>query len=447
MGKFKVRGRVYFSKLFYYGLGALILLLAFGQFNAQFFRIGLLALGLYSTLIFLDIILLFLNNKLSFEAHRKVDERFSNGDENTVELTFTNLYNFPVSAVISDEIPEQFQKRDFHLSLKFKSGESKNSTYQLYPTQRGEYHFGALNVLIQSPLRLMIRRFRFSQNQMTKVYPSFKEMKQFEMMAISNRLTEVGIKKVRKIGHQMEFDQIREYTKGDDYRTINWKATARRSHLMVNQYQEEKSQQVISVINLGRSMKMPFEGMTLLDYAINTSLVISKIAMLKDDKAGLLTFNNQLRTLIAPQRSGKQMQTIMEALYNQQTNFEEQSIQVLYSAIRRNIHHRSLLIIYTNFESLSSAKRQLPMLQKLAHDHLVVVVFFENTELKKLTDEKAMDMEGIYIKTIAEKFTYDKKLIVHELERHGVHTILTEPGKLTVDTINKYLELKARGSI
>lgn len=447
MGKLKMRGRVYFSRLFYYGLGILMLLLAFGQFYAPFFRIGLLGLGLYLILIFVEISLLFLNNVASFKARRIVDERFSNGDINTVRLHFSNFYNFPVNAIVTDEIPQQFQKRDFSLFLKLKSGQSKSVDYQLTPVERGEYHFGALNVMVQSPLRLVIRRFCFSQNQMTKVYPSFKEMKQFEMMAISNRLTEVGIKKVRQIGHQLEFDQIRDYTKGDDYRTINWKATARRSHLMVNQYQEEKSQQVISVINLGRSMKMPFEGMTLLDYAINTSLVISKIAMLKDDKAGLLTFNNQLRTLVPPQRSGKQMQTIMEALYNQQTNFEEQSIQVLYAAVRRNIHHRSLLIIYTNFESLSSAKRQLPMLQKLAHDHLLVVVFFENTELKKLTEEKAMDMEGIYIKTIAEKFAYDKKLIVHELERHGVHTILTEPGKLTVDTINKYLELKARGSI
>ncbi len=131
MGKIKVRGRVYFSKLFYYGLGALILLLAFGQFNTQFFRIGLLALGLFSALLLLEIILLFLNGDKNFTAQRKIDDRFSNGDENTVQLSFTNQYHFPVATTIADEIPQQFQKRDFNLELKFKSGESKIVTSTL----------------------------------------------------------------------------------------------------------------------------------------------------------------------------------------------------------------------------------------------------------------------------------------------------------------------------
>ncbi len=447
MAKLRIRGRIFFTKLFYYSVGALALLIALGQFSTLLFLIGILSLGLLVALLFLDAILLYSVDSNAMNAGRTLDERLSNGDNNTIRLHFQNNYRFPITMKVIDEIPIQFQERNFSLHLILKPGQTENINYELRPVERGEYHFGSLNLLIQSPLRLIERRWTFSNNQMTKVYPSFKEMKQFEMMAISNRLTEIGIKKVRRIGHQMEFDQIREYTKGDDFRTINWKATARRSHLMVNQYQEEKSQQVISVIDLGRAMKMPFEGMTLLDYAINTSLVMSKIAMLKDDKAGLITFNNQIRTIVSPQRSGKQMQVIMEALYNQNTGFEEPNIQGLYTTIRRKIHHRSLLIIYSNFESLSSAKRQIPMLQKLAYDHLVVVVFFENTELRQLTENKAADMEGIYIKTIAEKFAYDKKLIVRELKRHGVHSILTEPGKLTVDTINKYLELKARGYI
>ncbi len=421
--------------------------IALGQFSAVFLNIGIIALGLLISTSVLDSIILFYVQKDAIFANRELDDRLSNGDDNTVVLNFQNNYRFPVSVNVIDEIPVQFQKRDFGLKLKLSSGEDKQITYNLRPYTRGEYYFGALNVMVQSPLSLVVRRWYFSRNAMAKVYPSFKEMRQFEMMAISNRLTEFGVKKIRKIGHQMEFDQIREYIKGDDVRTMNWKATARRNHLMVNQYQEEKSQQVISVIDLGRSMKMPFEGMTLLDYAINTCLVLSKIAMLKEDKAGLVTFNNTVRTIIKPQRTGKQMQIIMEALYNQQTGFEEPDLNALYAMLKRQIHHRSLLIIYTNFESLTSAQRRLPMLKKLAKYHLVLVVFFENTELDKLTKDRASDIEGIYIKTIAEKMTYDKKLIVRELERNGIHTILTEPGKLTVQAINKYLELKARGII
>ena len=445
--RIKIRNRVYFSHLFYYAMGVLIFLLALGQFGSLFFQFGLMALGLFILLVFIELVLLFLSAQNKFKASRTMDERFSNGDDNEVILTFTNKYTFPIAIRVIDEVPVQFQERDFMIKKQLKAGETKTETYTLRPVQRGEYRFGSLNVFIKSPLRLIERRYRLVQKEMTKVYPAFKEMRQFEMMAISNRLTEVGIKKIRRIGHQMEFDQIREYTKGDDYRTINWKATARRSSLMVNQYQDEKSQQVISLIDLGRTMKMPFKGMTLLDYAINSSLVLSKIAMLKQDRVGLVTFNNEVRTMVSPRRNNKQMQVIMEALYNQSTHFEEQSMQVLYAALRRKIHQRSLLVLYTNYESLNAAKRRLPMLQKLASDHMVVVVFFENTELKQLTNAKATDMESIYIKTIAEKFAYDKKQIVLELERYGIQSVLTEPENLTVETINKYLELKARGYI
>lgn len=445
--RFGIRNHAYFTPLFYYAIGAVVFLLALGQFGSLYFQFGLIALGLLILLVLIETLLLFGRNKTHFDASRTTDERFSNGDENEVILSFTNHFPFPVVISVIDELPLQFQKRDFLLNERLKAGESRQISYSLRPTERGEYWFGALNVFIKSPLQLIERRLRCGKQEMIKVYPAFKEMRQFEMMAISNRLTEVGIKKIRRIGHQMEFDQIREYTKGDDYRTINWKATARRSSLMVNQYQDEKSQQVISIIDLGRTMKMPFEGMTLLDYAINSSLVLSKIAMLKQDKAGLITFNNKVRTIVPPQRNSKQMQVIMEALYNQTTQFEEQSIQSLYTVIRRKVHQRSLLVLYTNYESLSAAKRQLPMLQKLANDHMVVIVFFENTELKQLTESKASDMEGIYIKTIAEKFAYDKRRIVKELERYGIHSVLTAPENLTVETINKYLELKARGYI
>ncbi|WP_430810608.1 MULTISPECIES: DUF58 domain-containing protein [unclassified Carboxylicivirga] len=443
----RIRNHVYFTPLFYYLLGALVFFLALGQFGEFIFLLSLMALGLFAVLLVTECLLLFARPKHLFTAHRFLDERFSNGHDNNIKLIFTNDFPFRVHIKAIDELPVQFQKRDFSIKRSLRRGETARVSYTVRPRERGGYWFGHLNVFIKSPLQLLERRLRYGRNTMVKVYPAFQEMRQFEMMAISNRLTEMGIKKVRRLGHQMEFDQIREYTKGDDYRTINWKATARKSHLMVNQYQDEKSQQVISLINMGRTMQMPFEGMTLLDYAINASLVLSKIAMLKHDKAGLITFNNKVRSIINPQRNSKQLQLIMEALYKQRTQFEEQSMDALYSAVRRQLHQRSLLVLFSNYESLSAARRQLPTLKKMARDHLLVVVFFENTELTKLTNERAMDIEGIYIKTIAEKVAYDKKRIILEFERYGIHAVLTPPKDLTVETLNKYLALKARGYI
>lgn len=438
----------FLSARFYRLLGAIIVAFIFGFFYHPIMLASTIALGVICLIILVDLIQLYANNsKNLIVAQRKTNDRFSNSDNNKVSISIKNNYPFKISATLIDELPFQFQIRDFEYQFALKSQEEKTIQYELKPLERGEYHFGSINIFVKSKLKLVTRRFITNKNCMVKVYPSFLQMRQFELLAISDRLSEVGIKKIRKIGHQMEFDQIRDYTIGDDYRTINWKATARKGHLMVNQYQDEKSQQVYSLIDMGRTMKMPFNGMTLLDYAINTSLVISNIAMLKHDKAGLVTFNHKIKSHIPAQRHDQHLQTVMECLYNQNTGFTEHDLAKVFGSVRRNIHHRSLLMLFTNFESLSSAKRQLPILRKLAKEHLVVVVFFENTEIKSLTEKETKTTEEVYIKTIAEKFLFDKKLIVREFEHYGIHTVLTEPGKLTVNSINKYLELKARGYI
>lgn len=216
---------------------------------------------------------------------------------------------------------------------------------------------------------------------------------------------------------------------------------------MINNYTDERSQQVYCIIDKGRVMKMPFEGMTLLDYAINATLILSKVALIKQDRAGILTFAESIGNFLPASRNAAQMGSILETLYNQQTRFLESSYEKLYALIRTRITQRSLVILFTNFESLSGLQRQLPYIRSIARNHLVVVVFFENTELRQLTESTADTVEALYIKTIAEKFVYEKKMIVKELQQHGIFTILTAPKNLTVDTVNKYLELKARQAI
>ncbi len=437
---------LFLTHRFFAGLAIIVVLMILGQYFQSIFILTQLLFALFIALFAVDFILLYhKGSQNKIQGKRQLPERFSNGDLNNVQLSFNNYFGFKIKVKVIDELPIQFQKRDFLEVFHLKAYEEKSFSYEVRPVTRGEYHFGALNIIINTPLSLLSKRYIFDEDAMVKVYPSFIEMRKFELLAISNRLTEIGIKKIRKIGHQMEFDQIRDYITGDDYRTINWKATARKGHLMVNQYQDEKSQQVYSLIDMGRNMQMPFEGMTLLDYAINTSLVLSNISMLKHDKAGLITFSNKIHSMIPAARNGRHMQAIMEVLYNQQTNFREQNLEFLYAQIRRKITHRSLLVLYTNFESLSSARRQIPFLQAIAKTHLLVVVFFKNTEVSKITEKPIHSVEDIYIKTIAEKFIYDKKLIVKELKQHGIQTVLTSPGELTVNTLNKYLEVKSRG--
>lgn len=394
--------------------------------------------------VMMDILILF-SQKEGIKAERIAPEKFSNGDENPVNVDIENKYPFLIRAVVIDEIPEQFQIRDFEIQRKLKPKTQDSFRYFLRPTNRGEYHFGHLNIFVHSPLGLVSRRYQFQNEQMVPTYPSFIQLKKYDLMAFSNQLFQYGMKKIRRIGHTMEFEQIKEYVSGDDIRTLNWKATAKKNQLMVNQFQDEKSQSVYMMIDKGRVMRMPFNGLSLLDYAINATLVLSNIILKKHDKAGMLTFSKKIENRVVAEKRGSQMQSFLENLYRVKTDFFESDYSRLYVDIKKNINQRSLIILYTNFETLDGLHRQLPYLKAIAKSHLLVVVFFQNTELDEIIHKKANNIQEVYDKVIAEKFIFDKKLIVNELKKFGIYTVLTKPENLTLDTINKYLEIKARG--
>ncbi|MDF2431339.1 MAG: hypothetical protein JWP44_970 [Mucilaginibacter sp.] len=397
-------------------------------------------------LTFVDLVMLYRTKKGVF-AKRHAPERLSNSDDNQLGIYIENWYPFNISVGIIDEIPFQFQKRDIWFKTDLTPRQRKLINYVLRPTKRGEYEFGCVRVFVKSQLGLIRRRYNFHQAETLPVYPSFLQMRKFELMAISNSLTDIGIKKIRRLGHSLEFEQVKNYVPGDDYRTINWKATARQGNLMTNAYTDEKSQHVYCVIEKSRAMKMPFDGLSLLDYAINASLVLSKVALLKEDKAGLITVAEKIGAVIPADKRPTQINKILEVLYKEKTRYLETNMELLYATIRSVIKQRSLVVFFTNYESMSALQRQLPFLKRIAKFHLLLVVFFENTELKKVSETIAGDVEGIYIKTIAEKFAYDKKLIVKELAKHNIQSILTTPQNLTINTINRYLELKAKQRI
>lgn len=435
---------LYFSNRIYIVITTELFFLVMGFFFPVVYFIAKTLLFIITTLLFIDIIILY-TNKNAFLAKRKGPDKLSNGDLNTIDLFLQNNYLFTTYLTIIDELPFQFQSRNLQFKLQVKPGEKKNVSYQVRPVKRGEYLFGAVHIYVSNAIGLIQRKYSFSNDVDIPVYPSFIQMRKYELLAMSNQLTTSGIKKIRKVGSNAEFDQVKEYVQGDEYRKINWKATARKNKLMVNQYQDEKSQPVYSIIDMGRVMRMPFEQMSLLDYSINASLVISNIALLKQDRAGIITFSNRVQSILIAERRNTQLHKILELLYNQKTGYLESDFERLYIGIKRKLNHRSLLLLYTNFESMSAMRRQLNYLMKLAKEHLLVVIFFENTELSNFIQQKAQTTEEIYNKVIAQKFSFEKRLIVKELEKYGIHSILTDPQKLSVNTINKYLELKSRG--
>jgi uncharacterized protein (DUF58 family) len=403
-------------------------------------------LGAWVGALLLDYGLLFLA-PADVSASRSCAERFSNGEDNEVRLYWRSHYGFTVLWTVIDEVPPQFQKRDtcFHVSLA--PGQSGEVSYRLHPVRRGQYEFGQLRLYARTTLGLVQRRFTVPLSGTIKVYPSFQYLRRYELMAETSRWSGVGVRKHRRLGHSMEFEQIKGYVPGDDSRTVNWKATARTGTLMVNHYSEEKSQQIYCLIDKGRVMKMPFEGMTLLDYAINSALVLLHIALRRQDRAGLLTFAETPGTFLAADKRSAQRQAILEALYHQETRFLESNFEQVYALVRRKIPQRSLLVLFTNFETVSGLQRQLPYLRKMAAHHLLLVILFENTGLRELVNDPPKDLEGVYTQVIAEQFAYEKKQIIRQLRQCGILTLWTPPEQLTVQTLNKYLEIKAMQAI
>jgi len=438
---------LFFTTRFYVLLGSTAMLFVVSYFFPPLYVVSELIFALLSFLLVLDVFFLYVAGEKPLEVARIMANRFSNGDNNDIRIKLANNYRFPVTVILLEELPLQFQIRDFRKKVKLKGGEEQEVHYTLRPVERGEYHFGKTNAFVRSLLGLSQRHIAPLNEEIVKVYPSFQQLRNYEFFSFNGRLQEMGVHKQRVTGHSMEFDHIKEYVRGDDVRMLNWKATARRGMPMVNNYVEERSQQVYCVIDKGRAMKMPFEGLSLLDYAINASLIFSNIALQKGDKTGLVTLAAQQVDVLPSSGKKTQMNLILEKLYAQETQWQESDYERLSVTLRSVFSQRSLLILFTNFESMTALQRQLPYLRRLAKYHLLLVVFFENTELKKVTKDHVHTVEGIYRQVIAQKFAYEKKLMVRELTKYGILSLLTPPEQLTLNVINKYLELKARALI
>lgn len=439
---------MYLHTRFFGLLSAIILLFIIGFVLPFVFYVAVFALFVFMVACILDGLILY-DKGISIHAERSLPKFFSLGDENRIQLEIINNSIISFHFNVIDELPDQIQERDFQLSFSLGKGEKYVHHYTIRPTERGEYLFYATNVFISSQLfNLLKRRFQFSHTKTSvPTFPSVIQMKKYEMLATKKIATDYGIKKIRRIGHSYEFEQIRNYTQGDDHRTINWRATGRHGGLMVNQYEDERAQNIYAVIDKSRNMKMPFAGLSLLDYAINTSLALSNIALLKHDQAGLLSFSDKLGSFIKANNHPKQLELIINALYNEKEHTLESNYELLYEAVSQLITRRSLLVLYTNFESKFALENVLPILRNLNKKHLLLVVFFENTELTDFLKKTASTIEDIYTQTMTQRFIAEKQQIIYTLQQYGIQSIITRPEDLSMRTINKYLEFKARGWI
>ncbi len=432
---------LFFTKRFYIAAWLIVLLFVAAYIYSPLFVLAKIVFGLAWIVVGFDIWQMYRRNG-EMSGRRECTERFSNGDENQVLISFCNPYPFRVGVEVIDEAPVQFQLRNLMLTCRLAAAEEKTLGYTVVPKRRGEYKFDRIRIFFTSPLGLVMRRFTVGESQTVKVYPSYTRLSNYAFLAIRRNLREYGIKKVRRVGVDTEFEQIKDYVIGDEYRNINWKASARTAQLKVNVYQQERSQDIYCIIDKGRMMQQSFDKMSLLEYAINSALALSYVAVKKEDKAGLVTFSDQFDTFLPPARGMVQMHRMMDSLYRQQTIFSESDYSALAVHFLSKVTKRSLIILYANFATAHTMKRELPYLRQIAERHRLVVVIFADSSLRTFADGKAVSEEEYFQRLLAERFIDEKKNLIAKMHQMGIDTVYTTPDNLSVDMINKYLQIR-----
>lgn len=437
---------LFLTDRFFYAFAGIAVVLILGFWQIFFFYLGIALLTLGILAFGYDSVLLY-RSIAPPGVRRKLPRILSLGDETRIEIQLRNRSDHPLWLTLIDELPVQLQRRNFALPVFLPPRTQRTLSYPLRPLERGAFLFGAVNVFARTRLGLIERRHRYAQEAELPVYPSVVRMKQQEFRAFDRRTSLAGAKRLRRAGQSYEFDQIKPYVRGDDYRNVNWRATGRRANLMVNQFEDERAQQVYCLIDKSRTMLMPFDGLSLLDHAINASLALSNVALRKYDRAGLFTFSDKIGSFLKADNRTAQLQRILQTLYREAEQPTEANFELVYYVTRRLIAGRSLLMLFTNFESSYALDRALPVLRRINSRHLLVVVFFQNTHIEADLHTPADSVEDVYRKTVARRFVSERQAMVQRLRQYGISALLVPPQDLTAETINRYLAIKQRSEI
>jgi uncharacterized protein (DUF58 family) len=315
------------------------------------------------------------------------------------------------------------------------------------PAQRGDYEWGDINLRYPSTLGTFTRQARYPAAQTVRVYPNVLDVRKYDLLARKGLLTELGLRNAKVFGAGTEFERLRDYTPDDEFRRINWKATARRNKPIAVEYETERSQHVICVIDTGRLMRPPIGQIQKLDYAINAALLTSYVASLRGDQIGLLTFADEVGAYLAPRKGRSQFYTMLELLYNVQGEPVESDYSRALAYLSVKNKRRSLIVVFSDLVTLDAAQPLIAHMSRLAQRHLPLLVIMNDPNIVRLAAPQPESSAAVYERAVAEQLLDERRVILDTLHRAGVLTLDVPADKLSVAVINKYLELKTRGTL
>jgi uncharacterized protein (DUF58 family) len=382
-----------------------------------------------------------------FQAAREHDTKLSLGADNPVRLRLHNRSRHPAQFWLRDEPPDGFRLPPQIFSGRLAPLGDWQTAYHVHPRQRGNFAFGALNLRWEGPLGLVRRQGRFWPASPVKVYPDLLEVRRYDLLLRQNRLQELGLRHSRHFGEGSEFERLREYLPDDEFRRINWKATARRLRPVTVEYQTERSQNVMVVLDTGRMMQSPVAEIAKLDYVINAVLLLAYVVTGKGDKVGLLTFADEATHYLQPRAGRGQFYRMLEALYAVKAQPVEPDYHRALSYLALKQRKRALVVIFTDLSGGLTMQSLVSQVVVLGRHHLPLVVTISDPALHSAAQQRPQTSLGVYQRATAEQLLEERRMTLDHLRRHGVLTLDVSATQLSLAVINRYLELKARSRL
>lgn len=377
-----------------------------------------------------------------FDITRIHDTKMSMGADNPVTLRIRNRGSRPAVVHVRDEPPIDFKVDQHVLQADIAPRTTWEKTYYAHPFRRGDYEFGSINLRWQGPLGLIMKQGFIEADVPVKVYPNLLNIRQYDILLKQNRLQEMGLRHARLFGEGTEYERLREYVPDDDYRRIDWKASARRNRPITVEYQTERSQNIMLVLDIGRMTKSPVARMAKLDYVINTALLLAYVATGKGDKVGLMTFADDIGAFLMPRQGRGQFYQILELLYGVEAQPVEPDYGLAFSYLGHKIRKRSLIVVFTELSGGLGMQTLMTTITPLSKHSLPLIVTISDPDIHKVAKQKPVDSFTTYQRVVAEKLLEERKLILDGLKRKGVLTLDVPANSLSLAVINHYLELK-----
>ncbi len=395
-------------------------------------------------LVLATIDLFLLPGKKAFSAERETTRVASLQKNHRVTLTLLNNSKIARSVRVLDDVPQEFSADppEFQLTLTPRSRTVVH--YDLMATRRGEFSLRNIYLEAGSRLGLWRRYLTYPAESVLHVYPDMQQLSQYAILARTNRLSLMGVRRTRKIGTDNEFERLRDYTLDDNYKHIDWRTTARRNKVTVKDFQSSQSQRIIFLLDCGRMMTNLSSGISLLDHSLNAMLMLSYVALKQGDAVGLLCFSDTVHAYVPPKGGVGHNNQLLHAAFNRFPTLVESRYDQAFLYLNRHCKKRSLVVLITNLIDEVNSHQVQSYLTNMVGKHLPLGVLLRDHRLFDAADRTPADTEQFYQAAAASDILSWRHQVLTDLEHNGVLMLDVFPEDMTAPLINTYLNVKAR---